>query len=372
MHRNKSLAELSGGCTAAAIHCRCKHVHTFARAQGDNGAGVARRRDLHATAARLDRTDAIPLERCLQLAATLDGIELEPAPAPAPVDALDPRCLTTDVGLKDGSPAPPLTHWLGWQTKAPMSELGSDGHPLRGGAHDMSPKGVPDAWRRMFGGSTVQTHGAGPAVGCPLRRVSLRKGVTDKQGSASPLKLSTVVHEYTCVATGDHVLTDTQTIVYIAPQSRDEEADTPVEDKRRQQKTPTTAPVLPLLARWRPTTTTLFRYSALTFNGHRIHYDAEYARNVEGYPGLVVHGPLLATALAWVAAQRVAVPSGLRIVGFRWRAVAPVFCGDKVTLHCALPDVSTGTHAVDTVHVPLHILNGQGGVAITGEASLGR
>jgi 3-methylfumaryl-CoA hydratase len=116
---------------------------------------------------------------------------------------------------------------------------------------------------------------------------------------------------------------------------------------------------------WRRTLTPdavmLFRYSALTFNGHRIHYDRDYVRNVEGYPGLIVHGPLIATLLVDLIGRNV---PGARVESFSFRAVSPLFDGAEMSVNASLPSAD-GT-------VSLWAANADGGLAMSAEAMIAR
>jgi 3-methylfumaryl-CoA hydratase len=203
-----------------------------------------------------------------------------------------------------GAELPPLWHWAYFATIAPQSALGPDGHPARGGF--LPPVPLP---RRMFAGGRLEFLQ-------PLRvgdRVVRRSEVTRvdcKQGRSGALVFVTVRHEFK--RSGALVLTEEHDIVYRdAPQPG--------------APTPPTQPA-PAAAEFEreivPDPVLLFRYSALTFNGHRIHYDRSYVTEVEGYPGLIVHGPLIATLLADLL--RRARPE-LRVRGFSFRAVRPLF-----------------------------------------------
>jgi len=213
-----------------------------------------------------------------------------------------------------GSPLPPLWHWLYFLEGLPASELGRDGHPARGGF--LPP--VPLA-NRLWAGGELTFH-APIALGAAVRKRSAVKSVEHKRGRSGDLVFVTVRHE---VLDGDAVaITEDHDIVYKPP--------TPPGATRP------APPALPAATHSEPfedTSTTLFRYSALTFNGHRIHYDVDYCREVEGYPNLVVHGPLQATLLAGLAARL--MPRPLR--RFRYRAVKPCILGTPMTVNAA-PD----------------------------------
>jgi 3-methylfumaryl-CoA hydratase len=222
--------------------------------------------------------------------------------APARVAALAATLDWDDPAPVEGEAAPPGAHWLYFWSPAPGRELGPDGHPRRG---DFLPP-VPLA-RRMWAGGRIVWHG-------PLRlgRHAIRRStiadVTSKQGRSGVLVFVTVAHEIE--QDGVVRLSEEHDIVY-----RGGELAPGIGATRKS----------PAEASWSRTVRAdpvlLFRYSALTFNGHRIHYDRSWCRE-EGYPGLVVHGPLLATWLLDLL-RRARPGAGLR--GFRFRALRPAF-----------------------------------------------
>ncbi|MGH8746093.1 MAG: FAS1-like dehydratase domain-containing protein [Burkholderiales bacterium] len=250
-----------------------------------------------------DRCDAA---RVRQLAASLD---LDPAP------------------LADGAELPPLWHWIFATPLSRLREAGPDGHPARGGF--LPPVPLP---RRMWAGSQLEWLRT-PRLGEPLRRDSIVESVDMKQGRSGTLVFVRVRHEW---RSGTALLMrEGQDIVY---------RDAPPE-ARAKPNPPAEPPVWrePLGANGArcalvPNDVLLFRYSALTFNSHRIHYDRRYCLEAEGYPGLVVHGPLMATVmatLAWLQAGRRAPRS------FNFRAQAPVFDSEAITVHAAADKSST-------------------------------
>jgi 3-methylfumaryl-CoA hydratase len=221
--------------------------------------------------------------------------------------------------VRDGEALPALWHWIYFLEGLPAHELGSDGHPARGGF--LPP--VPLA-NRMWAGGRVRFVAPVP-IGATVLRRSTVLGVDHKRGRTGDLVFVTVRHELES-ATGQPLVHEEHDIVYKGPSRASAGA---VETR------PPSASALGAPAATRtfvPTSTTLFRYSALTFNGHRIHYDADYCRDVEGYPSLVVHGPLVATLLANAAEEL----GGRRLGGFDYRALAPAFLGDTITLGATL------------------------------------
>ncbi|MFZ6047371.1 MaoC family dehydratase N-terminal domain-containing protein [Pseudomonas sp. CR3202] len=207
-----------------------------------------------------------------------------------------------------GEALPPLWHWAFFQDPVFESGLGSDGHPARGGF--LPPA---DNRNRMWAGSRLEF--IEPLkVGSEVTRVSTILDVQEKHGRTGSLLFVTVRHEY--VQEGKLTLLEEQDIVY------------------REPSPPRLSGSDPLPAgEWSegivPTPTLLFRYSAVTFNGHRIHYDWPYVTEQEGYPGLVVHGPLIAT-LNLRAFTR-AHPN-VRVRRFSFRGVRPLICPERLDI----------------------------------------
>lgn len=214
-----------------------------------------------------------------------------------------------------GAPAPAMIHYCLCQPAAPTATLGEDGHPPRGGF--MPP--VP-LQRRMWAGGTLDFTGD-IRIGETVTRVSHIRDVTMKEGRSGVLCFVTLDHVYT--SDGRPALTERQNIVYREPAA-----------EARTKAAPEPAPAGEHTRRVTPTPPLLFRYSALTYNGHRIHYDAPYTREVEGYPGLVVHGPLQATLLAHHAQDI----RGARPSHFSVRALTPVFDVADFTVNAAAGD----------------------------------
>jgi 3-methylfumaryl-CoA hydratase len=203
-----------------------------------------------------------------------------------------------------GTPLPPLWHWTLTTPIVRQSTIGPDGHPTRGGF--LPPVPLP---RRMWAGSRVVFTQA-LRIGEALRRSSRVVSVEHKPGRSGQLVFVLVRHEYSG-GTG-LAITEEQDIVYReAPQP---DAQSPK---------PTSAPVESTWERCiEPDAALLFRYSALTFNAHRIHYDRSYVTEVEGYPGLVVHGPLIATMLLDLLRRNLPLATVAR---FEFRAIKPLF-----------------------------------------------
>lgn len=214
-----------------------------------------------------------------------------------------------------GAEAPLLLHHALCHPVAATSELGPDGHPHRGGF--LPPITLP---RRMWAGGAIAFHSAA-RVGETVTRTSVIDDVRIKQGRSGTLCFVTVTHDYS--AEGRAVLSERQDIVY---------RDAPVPGTAP--RTPPPAPEGVMRREVDPSPELLFRYSALTFNSHRIHYDLPYVTGEEGYPGLVVHGPLQAALLVQYAADlRSAAPAR-----FEFRGLSPAFSGHPLVLHASEED----------------------------------
>jgi 3-methylfumaryl-CoA hydratase len=235
--------------------------------------------------------DIIGADRVAALAATLDIVE--------------------PPGL--GKSLPPGWHWIFFNAFAPRRQIGADGHPKRGGF--LPPIPLP---RRMWAGSRI-TYKAPLKIGRRAARESTIKKVEVKSGRAGQLVFVTVHHRI--VSQGTDCIIEEQDIVY------------------REAAAPGASPPLtpaPDGAAWStpfaPDPVLLFRYSALTANGHRIHYDQAYARNEEHYQDLVVHGPLTATLLQGFACE---LKPGAVLQNFEFRGVTPLFVSAPFTLAAA-------------------------------------
>jgi 3-methylfumaryl-CoA hydratase len=220
--------------------------------------------------------------------------------------------LFMEIGTpKAGDAAPFTTHWCLAQPVYPMSELGPDGHPTRGGF--LPPVPLP---RRMWAGGELEF--LEPLrVGDEVTRTSRISDVTMKTGSTGVLCFVSVEHLIT-TARGT-ALRERQDIVY-----RDLSAAT----------APAKAASAPPVAKHREThmadPVLLFRYSALTFNGHRIHYDRDYVTKVEGYPGLIFHGPMQAAFIVELAAKLHGGAAPKKLV---YRGVQPLFEGSEFSVN---------------------------------------
>ena len=225
---------------------------------------------------------------------------------PLPVAALRATLDHPVEPVPPGTPLPPLWHWLYFLPLHRQSELGPDGHAERGGF--LPPVPLP---RRMWAGGRFDFRSP-LRVGDEVVRTSTVENVVPKEGRTGPLVFVTVRHEVRRNGASDPALVEHHDIVFRA------------EKRPGDVEPPHTAAAS--VAPWQrtivPDEVLLFRYSALTFNGHRIHYDRRYVTEVEGYPGLVVHGPLLATLLLDLL-RRHAPDADVATFGFR--AVRPTF-----------------------------------------------
>ena len=213
-----------------------------------------------------------------------------------------------DAAPVAGTTLPLLWHWLYFLPQARQSELGADGHPTRGGF--LPPVPLP---RRMWAGGRLQWETANPMrVGETVERVSTIRSVTHKAGRSGELLFVLVEHRYSNA--NGLALTEEHDIVYRAAAEPGAPEPTP--------QTPPLAGLESWSRRIVPDDVLLFRYSALTFNGHRIHYDRQYVTEVEGYPGLIVHGPLIATLLLDLLRRNMPTAQVRR---FSFKAVRPTF-----------------------------------------------
>lgn len=236
--------------------------------------------DLNAWIGRSQRVeDALDVGHAARIAATLGG-----------------------TAPKQGEALPLLWHWCYFLEGAPMSELGADGHPARGGF--LPPA---DNRNRMWAGSRVTFEGD-LLVGMPAHKTSTVSNIVEKTGKTGSLLFVTVTHEV--FQQGTRVIHEEQDIVYRAP--------TPPKLQGTD-----AAPAAQWSMTVEPSAVWLFRYSALTFNGHRIHYDFPYVTEKEGYPGLVVHGPLIATTMVQSFSQ---AHQGARIKHLAYRGLRPLIC----------------------------------------------
>ena len=263
------------------------------------------------------RADVITAWPIAALNATLDYEAAEPAP---------------------GDAVPPGWHWLYFLEAKRAGELGHDGHPRRGGF--LPPVALP---RRMWAGGRIEFRQP-LRIGDRVRRDSTVLSVEHKHGRSGDLVFVTVRHEVT--ANGTVAISEEHDIVYReAAQPGDQPvAGKPAPARAAWQRALTADPVL------------LFRYSALIFNGHRIHYDLDYARQEEHYPGLIVHGPLQTTLLLDLCRHHASRP----VRRLEYRALHPLFHTERFTVN--------GNPAADGSSAELWTANAAGFIAMTGTA----
>jgi 3-methylfumaryl-CoA hydratase len=227
--------------------------------------------------------------------------DLAPGPALAARAVLD----DSEPELCAGDPLPPMWQWFYFLPRAPQSRLGPDGHPERGGF--LPPVHLP---RRMFAGGRLAVHRP-LRLGERARRDGEIRDVSEKRGATGRLVFVTALYRF--FQNGALCLEEEQDVVY-----REPGPPAPAPEPRPEW------PPLPPGAWSRvvvPDPVLLFRFSAVTFNAHRIHYDRTYAMAIEGYPGLVVHGPLTAVLLTDLLRRHTDRP----VTRFAFRARAPLF-----------------------------------------------
>ena len=204
--------------------------------------------------------------------------------------------------LKEGDNLPPLWHWIYFLEAKPESDLGRDAHPKKGDF--LPPIQLP---RRMWAGGRF-TFCNDLVIGEKAKKITTIRKIVEKEGSAGPLCFITLEHK---IYSKEEVsIIEEQDLVYL----QDQQGSKSLPLAQNNLERPDFSQEI------HPSEILLFRYSALTFNGHRIHYDLDYARNVEGYDGLVFHGPLTATLLLDLALKEKNKP----IKKYSFRGTAPL------------------------------------------------
>lgn len=239
------------------------------------------------------------------------------------------------MALQRGAPLPEGWHAVFFGPLTPQSQLGPDGHPRKGDF--LPPVPLP---RRMFAGRRL-TFTAPLPIGAALRRTSTIAAITPKTGRSGQMVFVRVEHRIE--ADGVPVVLEEQDIVYREEATAGASAGSAAAPE----------PLPPPLATepYAPDTVTLFRYSAVTFNGHRIHYDLPYTQGEEHYPALIVNGGLTALKLCELAKRH--LPGG-RIARLSVRNVRPFFVGRAGLLHCAAgPDGALRLWALDETGQPV-------------------
>ena len=242
-----------------------------------------------------------------------------------------------------GTSLPYLWHWLYFLPMARQSEIGPDGHPKRGGF--LPPVPLP---RRMWAGSDFEFHQP-LLVGDALSRTSTIVDVKEKSGRSGTLLFVKVRHEIRRNGSDEVALTEHHNIVYREAPKADDPVPPPA--------------AAPAEYAWKRDIVAddvlLFRYSALTFNGHRIHYDRKYVTETEGYPGLIVHGPLIATLLMDLLRRE---QPQAKVKRFEFKAVRPTFDINPFSVH--------GQPAVDGKSVRLWGRDHEGWLTMDATATL--
>lgn len=263
--------------------------------------------------------------------------DISPATAQAAAATFDHQT----EGLAAGRELPPLWHWFYFLPKAPQRQLGSDGHPRRVAGSFMPPIPYP---RRMFAGGRLMWHRP-LLIGHAARREAEIRDITLKSGRSGRLAFVTVAYRYLQGKDSALCLEEEQDIVY-----RESGPAVPPPQIVDLPEPPSGAWTRTVA----PDSRLLFRFSALTFNAHRIHYDRPYATREEGYPGLVVHGPLTAMLLLQLVRENC---SG-NVASFRFRGLTPLFDLAPFRL---IAEPAEG-------HVELQAEGPDGKVALTGRA----
>ncbi|HSW08941.1 FAS1-like dehydratase domain-containing protein [Aquabacterium sp.] len=239
----------------------------------------------------------------------------------APVAAMSATLDRDDGEPMPGSDVPPLWHWLFFTPQARASEIGPDGHARRGGF--LPPVPLP---RRMWAGGRLEfKHPL--QIGDEITRLSRITDVSSKSGRSGTLVFVTVRHEVSNAR--GLAISEEHDIVY-----RDHPQQAAAGSTSQPGAPVAAAQPAPADATFGrdivPDPVLLFRYSALTFNGHRIHYDRSYVTEVEGYPGLIVHGPLIATLLLDLLRRE---RPDARVRRFAFKAVRPIFDIHRFSVH---------------------------------------
>jgi 3-methylfumaryl-CoA hydratase len=254
---------------------------------------------------------------------------------PVPAHALGDLLGVPVPDLAGGAGLPLLWHWVYLLERAPVADLGPDGHPVRG----TLPVPPGPGLRRMWAGGRVRARGP-LRCGEPATKRTRVLSVAEKDGRSGRLTFVTAGHQVR--QRGEVVIDEEQDIVYREAAGTRSPGPAPA-------PLAAAGPEVPAGTGEREieiSPVVLFRFSALTYNAHRIHYDRDFCRDVEGYPGLLTHGPLQAIAMA--EAARAAVGPGAGDVSFSYRLVSPLFGHQGLFVSAtAGPDGATVTAARD-------------------------
>lgn len=241
------------------------------------------------------------------------------------IDPWNARALENvlDIDVGDyGDQLPGLWHWLYFLETAPKSRIGADGHPMKGDF--LPPVENP---RRMFAGGRTQYHKP-LIIGQMAKLTETVSSINKKSGRSGDIYIVTVAYEYS--QNSALCITEERDFIYL-PAVEVKDASSPLDNS--------VSPVeeTPISLNFTTDPATLFRFSALTFNSHRIHYDGVYASSEEGYPALVVHGPLSAILLS----ECVRKFSERSVKSFSFRAMSPLFCGQTLRIRAQQTTEST-------------------------------
>jgi 3-methylfumaryl-CoA hydratase len=244
-----------------------------------------------------------------------DVVERTELLVPGPAQALGALLGVPVPDLEHGAGLPLLWHWIYLLERPAQADLGPDGHPARG----TLPAPPGPGRRRMWAGGRVRTNGP-LRCGEPATRLSRVQSVTDRQGRSGPLTITVVEHQI--LQRGQVVIDERQDIVY-----REAAAPAAVPAPSPLEAPADPGPAIAAADEWQidVSPVLLFRFSALTYNAHRIHYDRDYARDVEGYPGLLTHGPLQALAMTEAARAIDGAAGDGRDHDFAYRLESPLF-----------------------------------------------
>jgi 3-methylfumaryl-CoA hydratase len=264
-----------------------------------------------------------------------DVIERTELLLPGPAQALGGLLDVQVPDLDRGSSLPLLWHWVYLLERPAQADLGADGHPVRG----TLPNPPGPGRRRMWAGGQIRASG-------PLRcgetatRRSRVLSVQDKQGRSGPLTFTVMQHQI--LQRGEVVIDERQDIVY-------REASSPSPIRSGEQEPGGDVAVPAAEDEWQVDVSPvlLFRFSALTYNAHRIHYDRPYARDVEGYPGLLTHGPLQALAMAEAARAQQDAAGGANDRIFTYRLESPLFDHQGMIVRAVKEPGATATSVRD-------------------------
>jgi 3-methylfumaryl-CoA hydratase len=251
---------------------------------------------------------------------------------PGPAQALGALLDVPVPDLEHGEGLPLLWHWLYLLERPTQADLGPDGHPVRGTV----PAAPGPGRRRMWAGGRVRAHGTLRCGETATRRTTVLS-VQEKQGRSGPLTFVVAGHQV--IQNGRLVIDEQQDIVYREAAGASARPEPAQADH---------GPVLPAAdGEWTidVSPTLLFRFSALTYNAHRIHYDRDYARDAEGYPGLLTHGPLQALGMAEAARAR----GGEGYRSFEYRLLSPLFDHQGMVVKAVKGQAETST-AVRDIH----------------------